>query len=66
MDRECSTHEAKMNAYRVLAGKPEGNRPLGRSRCRWVIILMWILEKQDGMVRTGFIWFRRGTSGRLL
>jgi hypothetical protein len=21
--------------YRVLVGKPEGKRPLGRSRCRW-------------------------------
>jgi hypothetical protein len=24
------------NAYRIWVGKPEGNRPLGRSRCRWV------------------------------
>ena len=23
------------NAYRVLLGKPEGNRPLGRPRRRW-------------------------------
>jgi hypothetical protein len=22
--------------YKVLVGKPEGNRPLGRPRCRWV------------------------------
>ena len=22
--------------YRVLLGKPEGKRPLGRPRCRWV------------------------------
>jgi hypothetical protein len=22
-------------AYRVLAGKSEGKRPLGRPRCRW-------------------------------
>jgi len=22
--------------YRVLLGKPEGRRPLGRARCRWV------------------------------
>ena len=21
--------------HRVLVGKPEGNRPLGRPRCRW-------------------------------
>jgi hypothetical protein len=22
--------------YRILMGKPEGERPLGRPRCRWV------------------------------
>jgi hypothetical protein len=26
----------KSNAYRLLVGEPEGNRPLGRPRCRWV------------------------------
>jgi hypothetical protein len=26
----------KRNAYRLLLGKPEGRRPLGRPRCRWV------------------------------
>jgi hypothetical protein len=26
----------KRNAYRVLVGKPEGKRPLGRPRRRWV------------------------------
>ena len=33
-------HVARMGeergAYRVLVGKPEGKRPLGRPRCRWV------------------------------
>jgi hypothetical protein len=24
------------NACRILVGKPEGKRPLGRPRCRWV------------------------------
>jgi hypothetical protein len=24
-----------MNAYRILVGKPEGNRPLGRPRRMW-------------------------------
>jgi hypothetical protein len=24
------------NAYRILVGKPEGKRPLGRPRRRWV------------------------------
>jgi hypothetical protein len=26
----------KRNAYRVLVGKPQGKRPLGRPRGRWV------------------------------
>jgi hypothetical protein len=26
----------KRNAYRILVGKPEGRRPLGRPRCMWV------------------------------
>jgi hypothetical protein len=26
----------KSNAYRLLVGKPEGKRPVGRPRCRWV------------------------------
>jgi hypothetical protein len=27
---------AKRNVYRLLVGKPEGKRPLGRTRRRWV------------------------------
>jgi hypothetical protein len=26
----------KMNACRILVGKPEGKRPVGRARSRWV------------------------------
>jgi hypothetical protein len=26
----------KRNAYRLLVGKPEGRRPLGRQRRRWL------------------------------
>jgi hypothetical protein len=26
--------------YRLLVGKPEGKRPLGRPRCRWVDNIM--------------------------
>jgi hypothetical protein len=36
----CAGHVARMrekrNAYSVLVGKPEGKRPLGRPRRRWV------------------------------
>jgi hypothetical protein len=36
MGRACSTNGGKRNAYRILVGKPEGKRPLGRPRRRWV------------------------------
>jgi hypothetical protein len=26
----------KRNAYRILVGKADGKKPLGRPRCRWV------------------------------
>jgi hypothetical protein len=32
----CSTNGEKRNAYRLLVGKAEGKRPLGRPRHRWV------------------------------
>jgi hypothetical protein len=36
MGRACSTNGAKRNAYRILVEKPEGKKPLGRPRRRWV------------------------------
>jgi hypothetical protein len=36
MGRACSTNGEKGSAYSILVGKPEGRRPLGRSRRRWV------------------------------
>jgi hypothetical protein len=36
MGRECRRRGAKRNASRILVGKPEGKRPLGRPRRRWV------------------------------
>jgi hypothetical protein len=47
---------AKRNAYRILVGNPEGKRPLGRPRRRWVdnikmdlreIGMNWIDLSQD-------------------
>jgi hypothetical protein len=26
----------KRNVYRLLVGKPDGKRPVGRLRCRWI------------------------------
>jgi hypothetical protein len=44
----CVGHVARMgkkwNAYRILVGKPEGKRPLGRPKCGQ-IILKWIRER---------------------
>jgi hypothetical protein len=34
--RACSTNGGKWNAYRILVGKPEGKRPLGRPRRMWM------------------------------
>jgi hypothetical protein len=31
----CGTHGEGRGVYRVLVGRPEGMRPLGRPRCRW-------------------------------
>jgi hypothetical protein len=48
-------HVARMgvtrNAYRILVGKPEGKRPLGRPRRRWVDnIKMYLTEIEwDGV-----------------
>jgi hypothetical protein len=37
--------ELPKNVYRLLIGKPEGKRPLGRPRCRWIHnIKMGVLE----------------------
>jgi hypothetical protein len=35
MGRACSTDWGKMNAYRILVGKQEGKRPLGKPERRW-------------------------------
>jgi hypothetical protein len=45
-------HVARMGegrgAYRILVGRLEGRRPLGRPRRRWRIILIWIFKKWNG------------------
>jgi hypothetical protein len=54
-------HVARMgesrNAYRILVGKPEGRRPLGRPRCRWVDNIKMDLKRDRmrcyGLDRTG-------------
>jgi hypothetical protein len=36
MSKACRTNGAKRHAYRILVGKPEGKRALGRAGRRWV------------------------------
>jgi hypothetical protein len=68
MGRPCSTNGEKRNAYRLLVGKPEGERPLGRPRRRWVDnIRMDLGEVGWGDVDwIGLVWLRIGTGGELL
>jgi hypothetical protein len=66
-------HVARMgekgNAYRLLVGKPEGRRPLGRPRHTWLDnthIRMDVAEVGGGVMWTGLVWLRIGTGGELL
>jgi hypothetical protein len=52
--------------YKVLVGKPEGKRPLGRPRCRWEMGSESILGRLAWGVWIGFDWLRIGTGGGLL
>jgi hypothetical protein len=52
--------------YRVLVGRPEGKRPLGRLAVDGRITLSWTLGRQGSMGRTGFSWLRIGSSGGLV
>jgi hypothetical protein len=56
----------KRNEYRLLLGKPEGKRPLGRPRGGGWIILRGILERLGGVMWTGLVWIRTGTGRELL
>jgi hypothetical protein len=51
------------NVYKILAGKPEEKRPLGKPRRRCGDNIRMDLQKQVGRVWTGFISLRIATSG---
>jgi hypothetical protein len=65
MGRACSTNGESRRAYKILVGKPEKWRPVGRPSINGKIILKWILGKWDG-AWTGSICFRIRTGGGLL
>jgi hypothetical protein len=49
MGGSCSKNRGKRNAYKLLVGKPEGKRPLGRPRRRWVDNIKLDLGEVGGM-----------------
>jgi hypothetical protein len=51
--------------YRVLVGRPEGRRPLGRPRSRLEYNIKMDLQEVGWGVWTGLIWLRIGTGGGL-
>jgi len=59
-------HVARMGeereVYRVWVWKPEGKRPLGRPRRRWML-LGWSSRRWDVGIWTGLGWPRIETGG---
>jgi hypothetical protein len=45
----------KRKVYKILTGKPEGKRTLGRPRRRWEIISGWILGRYAAECGVGSI-----------
>jgi hypothetical protein len=48
MGRACDTYGEGMGVHRVLVGKPEGKRPLGRRRLRWEDNIKMDLQEVGG------------------
>jgi hypothetical protein len=55
--------EERRGEYRVLVGKPERKRPLGRPRLRKEYNIKMDLQEVGWGTWTGFIWLRIGTDG---
>jgi hypothetical protein len=56
----------RKGVYRVMVGKPEGKRPLGRPRHRWEDNIKMDIQAVDVGVWTGWSWLRIGSGGRHL
>jgi hypothetical protein len=63
MGGACSMYGEWRGVYRVLMGKPEGKRPLGKPRFRWEDNIKMDLQEVGCGVWTGFNWLRRGRGG---
>ena len=55
----------RRGTYRVLVGKYEGKRPLGRQKRRWEDNIEVDLQGVGRGAWTGLIWLRIGTCGGL-
>jgi len=53
----------RRGVYRVLVGKPERKRPLGRSRRRWEDNIKMDLQEVGCGAWTGSSWLGIGTGG---
>jgi hypothetical protein len=56
----------EIGVYRVLVGKPEGKRPLGRPWRRWEDNIRMDLQELDVVVWTGLGWLMIKTGGEHL
>jgi hypothetical protein len=56
----------RRGVYRVLVGKPEGKRPLGRPRHRWEDNIKMNFQKVGKGVWAGASWLKLGTGGEAL
>jgi hypothetical protein len=65
LDSAYSTHGKEEKCKQDFGGKPKGKRKLERPRCRWGNDTEMDLGGMEWGLRTGFIWLRIGTSGRL-
>jgi hypothetical protein len=52
--------------WKALVRKPEGKRPLRRSRRRWEDGIRLVLRETGWGLLIGFDWLRIGTAGGLL
>jgi hypothetical protein len=53
----------RRGVYRVLVGKPEGKRALGKPRHRWEDNIKMDLQEVGCRAWTGSSWLRIGTGG---
>jgi hypothetical protein len=70
---KCAGNAERMrqirNAHKILDGKPEEKRPLGRPRCRWennITTYLGEIGWGGGEVWSGFIRLRTGANGKIL